>query len=140
MTDILLLAHKLFKRIEWQTVPDVVTLEDLTVMIADAIRYLYIITDRALAFDEEMFTIEEGVYISFKEDLKLDEREYVLITAEIDLYRKAQTSVNELTSYSTDAMTVSHGDKPFANLQQTIDDAERRRDRIWYKMGRFHLL
>ena len=62
------------------------------------------------------------------------------MTAEIDLYRKVQSSVNELTSYTTDAMTVSHGDKPFANLQTTIDDAESRREKIWYKMIRYHLL
>ena len=62
------------------------------------------------------------------------------MTAEIDLYRKAQTAVNELTSYTTDAMAVSHGDKPFANLQTTIMDAESRREKIWYKMIRYHLL
>ena len=56
------------------------------------------------------------------------------------MYREAQTDVNELTSYTTDAMAVSHGDKPFANLQQTIDDAESRREKIWYKMIRYHLL
>ena len=59
---------------------------------------------------------------------------------EIELYRKVQTSVNELTSYTTDAMAVSHGDKPFANLQTTIMDAESKRERIWYKMIRYHLL
>lgn len=76
----------------------------------------------------------------FADDLPLDEREYVVVSAEIDLYRKAQTAVNELTSYTTDAMAVSHGDKPFANLQQTIMDAERLREQIWFKMIRYHLL
>ena len=56
------------------------------------------------------------------------------------MYRKVQSSVNELTSYTTDAMAVSHGDKPFANLQTTISDAERRREQIWFKMIRYHLL
>ena len=30
MTDIVLLAHKLYERIEWQNVPDPVTREDLS--------------------------------------------------------------------------------------------------------------
>ena len=47
----------------------------------------------------------------------LDEQEYVLVTAEISFYKKVQTSVSDLVSYTTDAMSVSHGDKPFANLQ-----------------------
>ena len=140
MTDIVLLAHKLYQRIEWQTVPDVVTQEDLTVFIADAIRHLYVMTGRGLSFEESDFVFEDGLYVSFADDLPLDEREYVLITAEIAIYRKAQTTVNELTSYSTDAMTVTHGDKPFANLQQTIMDAEKRQNQIWYKMCRYHLL
>lgn len=45
-----------------------------------------------------------------------------------------------LTSYSTDAMTVTHGDKPFANLQQMLTDLESQRNRVWHKMERYHLL
>lgn len=140
MTDIMEQASKQYTRIEWQNVPETVTQEDLTALIADGIRHLYLMTGRALTFEEDMFIVEDGVYKYFTKDLPLDEKEYVLITAEINLYRKVQTSVNELTSYTTDAMTVSHGDKPFANLQTTIDDAERRREQIWYKMIRYHLL
>lgn len=93
-------------------------------------------------FDENKFVKSEDgeEYLSFADNLPLDEREYVVVSAEIDLYKKAQTAVNELTSYTTDAMAVSHGDKPFANLQQTIDGAERLREQIWYKMIRYHLL
>ncbi len=140
MTDIVLQAKRLYERIEWQNVPDVVAQEDLTVLISDSIRNLYIMTGRALMFDESMFTKEDDMYQSFSEDQKLDEQEYVLITAEINFYRKVQTSVNELTSYTTDAMAVAHGDKPFANLQQTIDDARARERMYWYKMIRYHLL
>ena len=77
MTDIVVLAKKLYTKIEWQTVPDTVTQEDLTAMIADAIRYLYVMTGRALTFDEDKFIIEDDEYISFADDLPLDEQEYV---------------------------------------------------------------
>lgn len=63
-----------------------------------------------------------------------------MTTAEISFYRKAQSDVDQLTSYSTDAMAVTHGDKPFANLQKKIEDTTREQDRIWYKMPRFHHL
>ena len=140
MTDIVLLAHKLYERIEWQNVPDSVTREDLSTLIADAIRHLYVMTGRAMTFEESKFVKEDELYVSFADDLPLDEREYVILTAEIALLKKAQTSVNELTSYSTDAMTVTHGDKPFANLQQTIEGVEEEQLRVWYKMYRFNLL
>ena len=78
MTDIIALAKKLYKRIEWQNVPDTVTQEDLTALIADGIRYLYTMTGRALTFDEEKFTIEpDGTYVSYADTLPLDEKEYV---------------------------------------------------------------
>lgn len=47
MTDIVLLAEKLYQRIEWQNVPEMMTIEDLTVLISDAIRHLYVMTGRA---------------------------------------------------------------------------------------------
>ena len=115
MTDVVALAKRLFDRIEWQNVPDTVTRDDLTVMIADAIRYLYVVTGRALNFSEDMFTIEDGIYTIFSDELKIDEVEYVLVTAEIGFLQKVQSSVDDLTSYTTDAMAVTHGDKPFAN-------------------------
>lgn len=94
----------------------------MTIIIADAIRYLYVITGRALRFDEDMFEKDGDLYITFSDTLPLDEQEYVLVTAEIQFYRKVQASVDDLTSYTTDAMAVTHGDKPFANLQQRIGD------------------
>lgn len=140
MTDITALAYRLYQRIEWQSVPETVAQDDLTTWISDGIRDLYVMTGRALSFSEDMFTMDGPVYAAFSEDLKLDEIEYVLATAEIMFYGKVQTTVNELVSYTTDAMAVAHGDKPFANLQQTIDDARKRQRMYWYKMIRYHML
>ena len=140
MTDITALAYRLYQRIEWQSVPETVAQDDLTTWISDGIRDLYVMTGRALNFSEDMFTKDGTVYVSFSDDLKLDEIEYVLATAEVMFYGKVQTTVNELVSYTTDAMAVAHGDKPFANLQQTMDDARKRQRMYWYKMIRYHLL
>ena len=82
MTDIMELASKLYTRVKWQNVPEPVTQEDLTELIADAIRHLYVMTGRALTFDEEWFIMDEqelakNVYLYFVPDLPLDEKEYV---------------------------------------------------------------
>ncbi len=142
MTEILPLAKTLFGRIEWQHVTDPVTIEDMTAYIADGIRHLYTMTGRALEFSEDMFDFDESStkYVSFAGDLALDEREYVILSAQIAFLRKVQTTVDDLTSYTTDALSVTHGDKPYANLQQTISDLESMRRTIWYKMARYHLL
>ena len=139
MTDIVGLASKLFDRIEWQNTPDDVTKDDLCDMVAEAIRYPYVVTGRALEFDDSMFVKGDDSYI-FSPTLRIDEEEYVILTAEIIFYKKVQTGVSDLVSYTTDAMSVSHGDKPFANLQQKLNDLEAARRVIWYKMIRFHLL
>lgn len=141
MTDIVDLAMRLRSRIEWQNVPEDITQDDMTEMIANGIRHLYVMTGRSLMFSDRMFIMDnEGMYLTFSETLQLDEEEYVLVTAELEFYRKVQTSVSDQTSYTTDAMSVSHGDKPFANLQQKIGDQTSDQRRIWYKMCRYHLL
>jgi len=51
-----------------------------------------------------------------------------------------QTTVDALTSYTTDVLSVTHGDKPFSNLQQKIGDLKMEQRQIWYKMTRYHHL
>lgn len=140
MTDLIELAHEQYDRIQWQTVPDDVTREDLTAFIARGVRDLYVKTGRAANFNEEMFTRSGDLYTSLSETLPLDEQQYVLVTAEIYFYSKVQTTVDAQTSYSTDALSVTHGDKPFANLQQKIADLKIDQRQIWYKMTRYHHL
>lgn len=112
----------------------------MTILVSDAIRHLYVMTGRALSFDENMFIKDGEYFLYFTVDLPLDEREYVILNAELAFYKKVQSSVDELTSYTTDAMAVTHGDKPFANLQQKIEGVENLINQVWYKMIRYHLL
>ena len=140
MTDLNVLTELQFERVEWQTVAEDVTKEDLSAFIFRGIRDLYVKTGRSSSFREDMFVKEEDVYVSFEEDLPLDEEEYVLVVAEIFFLQKVQSTVDQLTSYSTDALSVTHGDKPFANLQQRITDLKNDRREIWYKMTRYHHL
>lgn len=140
MTDVINLAHRLFQRIEWQSVPDTVGEDELIEFVADAIRYLYVMTGRTMQYSEDMFIFDGCIRAQFAADLLLDEQEYVLTTAEIAFYRKVQASVDDITSYTTDAMSVTHGDKPFANLQQKIADLDARQRMIWYKMARYNIL
>ena len=87
-----------------------------------------------------MFTKSGGLYSEFSDTLPLDEQLYVLVSAEISFYTKVQKTVDTLTGYSTDALSVTHGDKPFANLQTTITDLKTELRQIWYKMTRYHHL
>lgn len=140
MTDIVVLARRLYKQIKWQSIPDEMTREDMAEYIADAIRHLYVMTGRGLSFKEEWLVTEDERYTHFTQTLPADEQEYVVVTAMLDFYRAAQASVDHLVSYTTDAFSLTHGDKPFQNINTMIQDAERLQRSIWYKMTRFHHL
>lgn len=77
MTDMLALAHELYERIEWQTVPETVTRDDLAAYIARGIKDLYVKTGRASSFTDNMFVKEDDVYTTFSQTLPLDEQLYV---------------------------------------------------------------
>jgi hypothetical protein len=85
-----------------------------------------------------------GRYLQFDPEsefeLTADEYEYVLTTAEMGFYRKVQSDVNRIVGYSTDAMTITNADKPYANISQTLAELANRQRILYYKMVRYTLL
>lgn len=140
MTDILALAGELYRRTEWQRTPDELSQDDYCFMVLEAIKDLLVITGRAVRYDAEKVTHEEGVPVGYADELPLDETEYVLLTAEIAFYRKVQTDVNNIVGYTTDALSVTNADKPFQYISATIRELENRRRVLYYKMTRFSML
>lgn len=140
MTNVTHIAERLFRKIKWQEVPEEVNHEDLVDLVCDAIRKLYVISGRALTFSEDMFIDDEYFEIMFSEDLQLDETEWVLLESQIEFYKTCQSNVDNLTSYTTDAMAVTHGDRPYKNLGETIDRLKEEQNTIWYRMVRFNQL
>jgi len=140
MVNIETLANRLQRRTEWQKTPDTLYLEDYCEIVHTALKRLFIITGRAGAYDETRLVVEDDMPVSYDCTLAVDEEEWVMATAEIDFFRKVQTDVNNLIGYSTDAMTVTNADKPYANLDGTIRKLEDDRRIIYYKMTRYNLL
>jgi len=142
MTDIMELVKELYTRVEWQKTPGAVYKEDLAELIAAAIKDLFIMTGRTMQHSEDMWVYDEisedfKVPVFFDADLLLDEREYVLVCAQIAFFTKVRTDVNNIVGYSTDALTITHGDKPYAYLTGTINELETRRRSLWFKMSRY---
>jgi hypothetical protein len=131
--------------------------DDLVDILEDAIRMLYVISGRTFQFSDDKFkdvmTVEippeeeggepayeevEGVF--FEDDLALDEQEWVLLEGEIAFYNLALSNVDDLQSYTTDAMAVTHGDKPYKNIKQTLDVRKAKQDVVWTRVVRFNQL
>lgn len=72
--------------------------------------------------------------------LNADEYEYALTAAELAFYNKVRADVNRIVGYSTDAMSITNADKPYANISQTIAELSNRQRILYYKMTRFVLL
>ena len=139
MTDIVKLAQRLHKKINSQRTPEEVHWTDQVDWIAEAIRTLYVISGRTMLFSEDKFEYDDsGNPETFEDTLSLDEEEWVLLEAQIEFYKWVQASHDDLVSYSTDAMAVTHGNKPYEHIGQTIDRLEGERNRIWYAMTRYN--
>lgn len=157
MTDLVNLAKRLHRRIKWQEIPEEMTSTDLIDILCDAIRMLYVISGRTFLFSEDMFTDTMTIEIPpeeegeepqtetitgdfFAEDLALDEQEWVLLEGEIAFYNMALSNVDDLQSYTTDAMAVTHGDKPYKNIKATVEDRQAKQAVVWTRMVRFNQL
>lgn len=141
MTDLIALSERLVSNIEWQLVPVDMTVDDCVPFIVEAIEFFYIMSGKALQYSDDLIIKDdEAGTIMFNADFMMDERQYILTTAMILFYQKVQSDVNELMSYTTDAMSVANADKPFANLAGMIDNLKERQLMIWHKMTRYNML
>lgn len=141
MTDLIAMTEKLVENIEWQLVPVDMTIDDCVPFVIDAIQYFYVMTGQANRYSDDLIIYQdEDTPAYFNADFQVDERLYILTTAQIEFYRKVQSDVSELMSYSTDAMTVANADKPYANLAGIINDLKGKQIEIWHKMTRYNLL
>ena len=129
MTDMQKMAQELKQRTEWQDTPVELVQEDYLEIVRQAVRHLYVMTGRYMQYDENIAIA-----------LSADEYEYVLTTAEIGFYRRVQSDVNRIVGYSTDAMTITNADKPYANISQTVNELLNRQRILYYKMTRYVLL
>lgn len=127
MTDILR------DKTSWQATPRGMLASDYRNMIIYGIRHLLIDTGRASMYNRENYEQEDGCEF-YRGDFGIDEEEYVLLLAEIQFFRKVQTDLNDQVSYTTDALSVTQGNKPFEHVQQTVNDLELERRRLYYKM------
>ena len=138
MTDITELANELYEITAWQRTPEILSVDDYQKMIIYGIKTLFIDTGRAQQFSPDMIHVgEDQEDLFFDYTLPIDEEKYVLLVAQISFYKKVQSDVNNIVGYTTDALTVTNADKPYAHLQDTITGLENERRIVFYKMTNY---
>jgi len=140
MTDIVALTKRLYNLVKYQTVPSDMTREDMSEFIAEGIRELYVQTGRTRLFSEDGFIKDADLFIAYKDTLNENENKYVLTVAQYLFYQTVQANYSDMVSFTTNAMSVTHGDKPFENLQTRIDNLEKKIAQYHFRMNRRHIL
>lgn len=130
------LVEELKERTAWQRTPEPLDDTQYTAMIIRGIKRLYIDTGRADVYSDALI---DEVAMEFMEEMKIDEEAYVLICAQIEFFRRVQNDVNNIVGYTTDALSVTNADKPYAHLQDTIGCLEQDRRVTYYKMIRYSM-
>lgn len=141
-TSISTLVEQLMDMTRWQKTPEALSTEHYEQMVVKAIKRLFIDTGRAPLYKDSMLKKEidkdsQSHSLYFDMDFQIDEEAYILICAQIEFFRKVQSDVNNLVGYTTDALTVTHADKPYANLKDTLTQLEQDRRITYYKMVRY---
>ena len=137
MTNISELANELKDATRWQKTPLPLSDNDYVSIIIRALKRLYIDTGRASVFNMDMITKNDDENVCFTEDLPIDEEEYVLLCAQIGFFNQVKTDVNNIVGYTTDALSVTNADKPYANIKDSIEKLENERRITYYKMSRY---
>lgn len=131
------LAHELQEQTAWQQTPELLTDSQYLGMIVRGVKRLFIDTGRAKSYNAMLYTtLDDGTY-NYNGTFLIDEEEYIKLCAKIEFFRKVQSDVNNIVSYSTDALSVTKADKPYENLQNTLGDLENERRILYYKMVRY---
>lgn len=137
-TSLTKMAQDLNRMTEWQKTPYPLNEIEYLDMVIDGVKELYIITNRPSLFDGRKIYEQDGE-LFYEDDLPINERYFALLCAQIGFFKKVQADVNNIVGYSTDALTVTNADKPYANLKNSIDDLEKEKRIVYYKMVSYTL-
>ena len=146
MTDVEAMVSEFAERVAWQRLPvEMAPMEYITMlrgMIDAGIKRMFIRTGRYAMCHTLQFVYDgeepDTPYLTkiADYDMPADEQEYVILDSQIAFYKRLAGSVNTMTSYSTDALSVTGGDKPYKNIQETISELKREQAAIYYTMVR----
>lgn len=133
MVSITELANELKTLVEYQQTPRVIEDYEYEAMIVHGLKRLLIDTGRSSTFSpSKLRTNDDGLV--YDEDFNIDEIEYIMLVSQMRFFSIVRASVNEMVSYTTDALSVTQGDKPYANITGTLKELENERRIVYYKM------
>lgn len=138
MLNITELAAELEELTAWQETPMPLSQDDYIRTVIRAVRRFFVDINHVSEYDKALYITEDDVYY-YNRDFLIDEEEYILCLCRLEFFKRVQTDVNNAFGYTTDALSVTNADKPYANLKNTIEDLEHERRILFNKMVRYTL-
>lgn len=139
MLNITEIAEELQELTAWQDTPVPLAHEDYIKMVVRAVKKFFVDINHPQEYQLELWTTNEDDDTCYNRDFWIDEEEYIKILCQIEFFKRVQSDVNNAFGYSTDALSVTNADKPYANLQNTLNDLQHERRIVFNKMTRYTL-
>ena len=125
-----MLIENFRRRVKLQQVPIEYDSDDYVFQLIEGIKQLYV----DLGITEEFEADFDYKNLSFNRNLTITEEEYILVCASIYFYQLVQQDVNTIVGYSTDSLTITNADKPYANISNEINKLTTRQTELFWKL------
>ncbi len=133
------IANELQELTAWQETPEELTADDYKKIVVRAVRKFFVDINHPTEFDPDLWIIGDNDNLLYDRVFLLDEEEYIKLLCQIEFFKKVQSDVNNAFGYTTNALSVTNADKPYANLKDTISDLQHERRIVFNKMVRYTL-
>lgn len=139
MLNITELAEEIHELTAWQQTPTRLAVGDYIKIVKRAVRKFFVDINHPEEYDKTLYITDDVGEVFYDRDFMIDEEEYILSLCKLEFFKRVQTDVNNLYGYSTDALSVTNADKPYANLQNTVAELEHERRINFNKLVRYTL-
>lgn len=139
MLNVTELAAEVEELTAWQETPLPLSENDYLKTVLRAVRRFFVDINSPTEYDITLYITDDDGNMLYDRDFLIDEIEYILCLCKIEFFKRVQTDVNNSFGYTTDALSVTNADKPYANLKNTLDDLEHERRILFNKMVRYTL-
>lgn len=136
MFDITEMAVELQKETAWQSTPFPMYIEDYVNIVVRAIKKFFVDVNHPDEYDRTLFIDGENDSIYYDRNFNILEENYIFILCKMVFFQKVYTDLSGdgALSYTTDALSVTGAKEGYKSIQQTLDDLEMERIRVFHKI------
>jgi hypothetical protein len=124
------IKSRLITNVKNQRVPTTYTDDEYLEFAILGCKRFYIDIGREASWDSEYSDSDN----SLTSDLNILQKDYCLLSSEIEYFKSIRNYWNTMISYTTNALSVAYAYKPFEFLEKTINEKENRLIDLFHKM------